>query len=260
MKKTQKAARMMILFIVTGFLLVSSGVMGKQPNWDFAELGERLLAENSGLLEASNLERAQAAFDAYMDFMMKQGAGVSGTYSDAVTHTIKGERNDPTKVLNCEQHTNNLQQVINYLQDQSGRLRGEGRLYSQLTMWKEGAAGWNPFDRNKNHMALMIRDDDGAIYVFDPWLHAMDRRSVIVGLGDGGWDYKPLPVYEGWENSQYRGIPIEDYANFVSSKHGYILDFDRVKELQDYKVAPLVTWRGAPKAPCVRLVVAPSGS
>lgn len=252
MKKIQRAARMMTLLIATGFLLVSSGVMGKQPNWNFGELGERLLAENPGLREASNLERAQAAFDAYMELMTKEGAGVSGTLGDSVIHTIAGERNDPTKVLNCEQHTYNLQQVFHYLQDQSGRLRREGRLYSQLTMWKEGAAGWNPLDPNRNHMALMVRDDDGAIYVFDPWLHAMDRRmgspAITLELGDEGRKHEFLPVYDNWKSSQYRGIAIEEYANLVYGKGAYLLDSDRIKELQDYKSDPIVTWRDTHKA------------
>lgn len=219
----RKAVRIpiLILLIAVGFTLIPPGVMSDEQNWDFKEFGKKLLANNPELQKASNLERAQVAFDAYMEFLTEQKAGITGTLGDSIGHTVRGTSNDPTKVLNCDQHTHNFQAIFEELAGNNGFQFAS----LHLTMMKEGLWGYNPLDVNAGHTAIMIRDDDGKIYVFDPWMHAMDRRSIIpVTLSDEGWEYEPWLVYDKWKTSPYRGMLLEDYEKHVQNEYGYKLD------------------------------------
>jgi len=230
--KTAVRLPILILLITIALIIIPSGVMGDEHNWDFAEFGKQLLADNPELQKLSNLERAQVAFDAYMEFLTAQKAGITGTLGDSIGHTIEGTRNDPKKVLNCEQHATNFMAIFEALAvNEEGKI--DGFPISLLTMTKAGPLGYNPLDVNAGHTAILIRDDDGKIYVFDPWMHAMDIRELHPEIQADVFRTGGLRVYGEWETSQYRGIPIEVYENLVWSKYWYNVDpFDQFMDWQ----------------------------
>jgi hypothetical protein len=233
-EKMRTAVRIpiMTLLITVGFTLVSSGVMGSEQNWDFVKFGEKLLVDNPELQKASTLKKAQVAFDAYMDFLTEQKAGITGTLGDSIGHTLEGTRTDPKKVLNCEQHATNFITIFEALAvNEEGKI--EGFPINLLTMTKTGPLVYYPLDVNAGHTAILIRDDDGKIYVFDPWMHAMDIRARNPEIQADVFRTGGIFVYEDWETSPYRGMPIEEYEKLVWSKYWYNLEpFDQFRDWQ----------------------------
>lgn len=201
MKNIKVASLLLILFVVFLLVFFVAGTATADKESDDAKIlsqfGVDLVKNNPALATASDLEKAKAGFEEYLKVLSKANAGVSNDVWGRIHDKLFA---DERTAFTCSVHTLNLQDIYRGMGINSkniGQIGGEMDTY-------------NPLNVNRDHGAVLIRDNDGKEYVFDAWAHAT-LRDTISPLDD---------LYGEGATSPFNGIPKSEWTDQMKDE-GY---------------------------------------
>jgi len=171
---------------------------------------------------ADSVTKARYIFEQYCDALA--GKGVNSELIQRYTWLFERGRN----FLACTEHLNNMQDIF-----EGAGIKGADFIVADKLKNIVGCIR----DVNCNHVAVLIKNEDGQIFVFDPWMHAVSKleneepyssfnvvdadKAVDQIFTDKSYTKFYRNVYGGGKNSPFNGMKWEDWVTYCQ-KRGYI--------------------------------------
>lgn len=210
-----------ILFLMILCCCTSSAAVNLTKE-ELRQFGSDMMKQPDAPVSGDSLSRAQYLFGKYSDALA--GKGVNCNLKDRFTFLFEKDRN----YLACTEHLKNMQDIF-----EGGGVKCPDFLVGDKLKSGIGCIE----DVNCNHVAVLVRNDDGRIYVFDEWMHAVQKigtdepystftvidtdKAVDLALDTGKVARFNRNVYGGGKESRFNGMKWEDWVTFCQGK-GYI--------------------------------------
>ena len=163
------------------------------------EFGASLVTNNPDLKGKSSVEKAKYAYVQYLKVLSKSDAGVSNDVFGRLHDRFTRETDTRTE-FTCGAHARNLNDIFVCM----------GIDQKSLGLIQCSITSYNPLNPNTDHGVIVLKEEDGKKYTFDPWAHATDRDS-----------WSPFDdLYGDGEKSPYNGMDIAVWGD-MQTKMGY---------------------------------------